>query len=234
MKNHIVLVSAVAFTLMSSVALAADMPVKGPAYPPAPIFTWTGCYVGAVAGYGWGSTDQTFANGNPAIRGTNTDGGTAGGTLGCNYQTGVAVVGIENDISWADFKGSDPDIQNSAFTIGTKANWFDTLRLRFGYAADRTLWYATGGVAFADVKAFESQPGVNPESTVSKNRVGWAAGGGVEYAIDNHWSAKVEYLHISFDGSDYNGFCCGYSSKSSVNLKEDLVRVGINYRFGVW
>ncbi len=212
-------------------ASAADMPVKMPvkAAPVAAPFNWTGCYVGAVAGYGWGSSDQDFFNGNPAIRGTHVDGGTVGGTIGCNYQTGNWVFGVENDLAWADFKGSDPDIQNAAFTIGTKTTWLDTLRGRVGYAFANYLVYATGGVAFTDVKAFESVAGV-PEETISKSRTGWALGGGFEYAFDRNWSAKAEYLHIDFGSSDATGFV-NYSNKARVTLTEDIVRVGLNYRF---
>ena len=140
------------------------MPVK--AAPVAVPFSWTGCYIGAVAGYDWGSSDQDFFNGNPAIGGTHVDGGTVGGTIGCNYQTGNWVFGVENDLAWADFKGSDSDIQNAAFTIGTKTTWLDTLRGRVGYAFANYLVYATGGVAFTDVKAFESVAGL-PEETIS-------------------------------------------------------------------
>jgi outer membrane immunogenic protein len=217
----------------SAPVLAADMPVKAPVYKAsAPSFSWTGCYIGAVAGYGWGSSDQSFVGGGPAIRGADVNGGTAGGTLGCNFQNGLGVWGIENDFSWAGFKGDDPDIQIPSFRIGTKTTWLDTLRLRLGYAADRTLWYVTGGVAFANVKATEVEPGVNPESEVSKTHTGWTLGGGAEYAFDPNWSAKLEYLHVDFNGTGYSGFCCGYSAKGSVNLKEEVVRVGINYRFG--
>jgi outer membrane immunogenic protein len=233
MRTKFVALVGVAFGLaFAQAAVAADMPVKARPMAPAPVpFSWTGCYIGAVAGYGWGKSDQDFAvAGNPpAISGTHVDGGTVGGTIGCNYQTGTWVFGVENDLAWAGFKGSAPDIQNPAFTIGTKTTWLDTLRGRVGYAFGNSLVYATGGVAFADVKAFESFPGV-PEETISNTRTGCALGGGFEYAFDRAWSAKAEYLHIDFGSSNATGFV-NYTNKSRVTLTENIARVGLNYRF---
>ena len=43
---------------LSVPAKAADMPVKYVA--PAPIFTWSGCYVGVNIGYKWGTSKQSY------------------------------------------------------------------------------------------------------------------------------------------------------------------------------
>src|ERR1700681_265126 len=99
-------------------ALAGDLPTKAPIYK-APVvvpvaYSWTGCYVGAHAGYGWGrdkndfgraiATDPTEIEGFPAEFGPfdhNTNGGVVGGQVGCNYQTGNWVVGVEGELWWS-------------------------------------------------------------------------------------------------------------------------------------
>src|ERR1044071_4195741 len=89
---------------MATPSVAADLgprPVfKGPAYI-APVFTWTGFYVGINGGYGWGDSDW-----NPGPPSFDTKGWLAGGTIGYNLQTGSFVWGIEADFDWSNMKGS--------------------------------------------------------------------------------------------------------------------------------
>jgi outer membrane immunogenic protein len=232
MKKFLVAgITAAAFC--SAPAIAADMPVKAPAYKAVdPGFSWTGCYVGVEAGYGWGSTDVNAAtDGHAILHGSHVDGGLGGGTLGCNWQTGAWVWGVENDFSWAGFRGTGLDLSNPAFFEGVKANWLDTLRARVGYAVDRSFWYVTGGAAFSDIKVSAEHLGITPKETESKTATGWTIGGGVEYAIDPHWTAKIEYLYVDF-GRDSYAFT-SYIDRSA-SLKENIVRVGLNYKFGDW
>jgi outer membrane immunogenic protein len=139
-------------------------------------------------------------------------------------------------------------------------DWFATFRGRVGYTANRALWYVTGGLAVADTRFSRTQtwafPGdlcaIDPRNglgdchigSVSKTSAGATAGVGVEWAFSGNWSAKVEYLHIWLD--DNNSFLTQNrgaafagppllvqrfnQSMNDSNL--DLVRVGINYRWG--
>jgi outer membrane immunogenic protein len=193
--------------LVATPALAADMATRGPVYKApaaAPLFNWTGFYIGAHAGYGWG--DTTFVN---------TDGWFGGGQLGVNYQFAPNWVwGVEADVSGADIKGSNaPD----AF----KTDVFGTARLRLGYAVDRVMVYGTGGLAWADSKA--TYLGVTDSST----NLGWALGAGIEYAFAPNWTAKIEYMHMAFGRDDYNISV----PVSNINNKIDTVKVGVNYLF---
>ena len=149
------------FSALSAVApaLAADLGVA-PAYkgPPVPaLYGWTGCYVGIEGGGAWGSSGLTAASGRfagQAITGSfNTSGGLAGGTVGCNYQAGSWVFGVEDDLSWINKQGSAHDIPpfNVNAVNSAREKWLDTLRGRIGYAWDRTLIYATGGLAVDSV-----------------------------------------------------------------------------------
>ena len=104
-------------------------------------------------------------------------------------QLGGVVVGIETDLDWSGIKGSTTT--NCATTCTTSNSWIGTTRGRIGYAFDRFMPYFTGGGAYGRVKASASGIG-----SFSSTEVGWTAGGGVEYAFVNNWSAKIEYLYV--------------------------------------
>ena len=106
--------------LMAVPAAAADMSYPAPApvasYAPAPVFTWTGFYLGANAGYGWGEADAS----------PDVDGFLGGLQAGYNWQgAGPLVFGVEADIQYAD-------VSSSVFTL----DYFGTVRARIGYAFD--------------------------------------------------------------------------------------------------
>lgn len=214
------LLAGVAFFGLSAAAAAADLPARteplAPAFAPVPIFTWTGFYVGVNAGWGWRDDDREPVvlgpgPGIPAgLAGTlvfsnSDDGGfTGGGQIGYNYQIGSFVVGLETDLQWAD---TDKD-QNAIFVAapgftGTfvpgifnsnSPEWWGSLRGRLGFALDRVLIYATGGLAYTD------------------NRTGWALGGGLEWAMPVNWFGSsavtfgLEGLWLSFEEDDDNVF----------------------------
>lgn len=226
-----ILLASVAAALCGAPALAADMPVK--AAPMAPMFSWSGCYVGVEAGGDWGHSRHR-ADDRTTIVDFNADGGVFGGTLGCNAQSGQWVFGVENDLSWTGVKGHELDHPpfNVIATSGTKANWLDTLRGRIGIAVDRSLWYVTGGAAFTDIKQFGDN-GAGITIAQSKSRSGWTAGFGFEQALaDPHWSWKIEYLRVDFGYKLYPGDGIIFANHN-INLTENIVRVGLNWR-GDW
>lgn len=196
---------AIAAALLASTALAADLPTR-PTYkaPPAPVlFNWTGFYAGVHGGYAWGDAD----------------GWLAGGQLGVNYQPAGSpfVWGVEVD-------GAFTNIEDSA-TIGgisgsVEVDHVGTLRARFGSAADRTLYYVTGGLAWAHVDA-----SVTGFGTSSNTHTGWTAGAGIEHAYGNGWSGKIEYLYSDFGSETYFGV-------ASTGFDSHQIRLGLNYRFG--
>jgi outer membrane immunogenic protein len=238
-------VAAISFFGAGSVALAADLPArtytKAPVVVAAPVYNWTGCYIGAEGGGNWGRANTTnltgAATGLPLTAGYNLSGGLAGGTIGCNYQTGHLVIGIEGDASWTNKSGSANDIAPfNLTTVNTlKERWFDTVRGRIGYAWDRVLVYATAGGAFAGTNLRVTDI-LGNSAFDSQTRSGWTAGVGIEYAFLDNWSVKLEYLHADFGSKTYinpaqviNG---ATFNTRSISLTDDLVRVGINYRFG--
>jgi len=199
-------------------AIAADLPArtytKAPA-PLAPIYNWTGFYIGAMGGYASESDNGI-------------KGGFAGGTLGYNWQQGALVFGLEADAAWADINRSAagvvfvPGVGFVAATATAKVQDWGTVRGRIGYAFDQVLIYGTGGYAWADTKLSATALGV----TVSESHVlnGWTAGAGVEVMFAPKWSVKAEYLYKSFTGTNFFNVPSG-------DLNVHSVQAGINYHF---
>ena len=177
------------------------------------------------------------------------DGVTAGVGVGCNYQTGAFVIGAEGDINYSDLgfsqiRGPFPTPTSTPHTWEERfhSNWFATARARAGVVfAERNLLYVTGGAAFAEynwLKAldFPGFVGFRYQGSFDDTRVGWVVGAGWEYAFTNNWSAKVEYLHMDFGNTSavavQNTPGSPFAMTHTVRFREDVVRVGINYRFG--
>jgi len=363
-----VLLAGTALLALGSAAFAADLPSRAPApYIAAPVFTWTGFYVGVNAGYGFADRDNDdFAFGSTGLNvnvggglvapvtpfgGTvvfnnndrSRDGFVGGGQIGYNWQVTPGagwVVGVEGDVQYADLSGGNhnnnfavntgnglflantvapvglgtgiavPTVgsgstnialfnNGSSFGSGCGGNnnfgfggsfsgrcdgdWFATVRGRIGYAWDRVLVYATGGVAFTDSGSrnnnfvgfggfaggaavpavfFVSPAAATAAAAVApgtfgfgRNRaddVGYAVGGGVEYAFTNNWTVKLEGLYVNFGNGDRNNGFAGASvvgvsntgapitaaalgfNNNSRDNDFGVVRVGLNYKFGTW
>jgi outer membrane immunogenic protein len=204
--------------VMALPSFAADMP--WPAYKApssAAPWNWTGFYVGINGGYGFGTSNWTSVG---ATTGDfNVNGALAGGTIGYNLQTGLWVWGLEGDIDASWIKGT-----NATICCETKNSWFATARGRIGYAFDRWMPFITGGAAFGDVKM--TPVGFGSETDT---RFGWTAGGGLEYAFQGAWSAKVEYLYADLGKANCSVATCGVAN--DVIFKTSIVRGGINYHF---
>ena len=221
--------------------LAADLPPpvapppRAPAFVPAiPVFTWTGIYIGANAGYGFGSSSWSTPAGS--VGSFSLNGPLAGGTLGGNYQFGQFVVGAEGDFDWQNLRGASASGICAPAAIGgcaVSSNWLATIRARGGYAMDRVLLYVTGGGAFANIR-----PSTGSLPYGGGTEAGWTAGGGVEYAITDNWTAKAEYLYASFQKATCNSSSCSVGNAvvpglapASVSFRENIVRAGVNYKF---
>ena len=224
MKRVLLSMTAIALVAVATQAAnAADMPARkalppqAVKAPPPPIFNWSGFYVGAHAGYGWG--DSNF---DAAAPGTSFDanGWLFGALAGVNYQVGQTVFGVETDINWSDFGGSGAC---GLATCETEVPWFGTVRGRLGYAADRFMPYITGGLAYGKVEA--NVPGFGGDS---ETRLGWTAGVGAEYAFAPNMSWKTEYLYVDLGGFDCTA--CG-APVPNVDFTSHIVRTGVNVRF---
>ena len=266
--SAIVAVSAIAGI---GAASAADLPArtytKAPAMVVDPAYDWSGFYVGVNVGGDWrndswnyvvdpnpgqqhlGATSRGLvgAAGTGASNGTNFIGG---GQVGYNWQSAGSrwVLSVEADISGMGTRtrtapgflsGGDP------FTVteSDRANWLATFRGRVGYAWDRSLLYATGGLAIADIRLASTYTdllaGDNAAGAGSRTgvRAGFAVGAGWEQALAQNWSVKVEYLYTQFDrvGFDYTILSAsGFTNviHASDRISDNIVRVGLNYKWG--
>src|SRR5579872_2576180 len=137
-------------------ALAADLPAPRPVPPPAyvpvaPLFSWTGFYIGINGGGAFGTSSWSDPNDVPTGN-FSTSGALVGGTLGGNYQLGSFVLGVEGDGDWSNVRGTTFNTSCAVVGCTTKSDWLATVRGRAGWAWDRVLFYGTGGAAFANVQ----------------------------------------------------------------------------------
>jgi outer membrane immunogenic protein len=219
--------------------LAADLPTPSltPPPPSAVFYNWTGFYLGISGGFGTGNS-----NWSDGVIGTSgsfpTSGFLVGGTGGFNYQIAEYVFGIEGDGDWTNLRGNSGSNCGAISAVvappvgcQTQSQWLATVRGRVGYAFDRILLYGTAGAAFANV-----QTGLNPPSTFdSAVEAGWTVGAGVEVAFAQNWTAKAEYLFVDLP----NATCttvgnCGGATGSIVSFNENIIRAGVNFKFGPW
>jgi outer membrane immunogenic protein len=99
---------------------------------------------------------------------------------------------------------------------------------RTGVAFGTVLPYLTGGLAIADIEA----GGRGLGTTSSTTKAGWTVGTGIEWAVVGPWTAKVEYLYADLGKASCSIATCGGTGPADVKLTENVVRAGLNYRFG--
>lgn len=235
MKKSVALTTIVAALACVSVARAADMPVKAPVYkaPPA-VATWTGFYIGVQAGGGWFDPTYNYIPASTSVS-FKTDGFVGGGTLGYNWQTGMLVLGVEGDMSFADVNGSILTSGASATApclsagqgCSAKLDWFGTGRARLGYAMGDFLPYITGGAAVGHIEGSADTGACGgPVCGFDETRWGWTVGGGLEYRFASNWSAKVEYLYMNLGTPSFTA-----PTVTTSDFAYNIVRAGVNIHF---
>lgn len=234
------------------ITFAADMPVKAPKIPPAPIgvYNWSGFYVGAQLGGGWGEPNWTNRT-DPALamffadyvagQGFNhTVSGIIGGAqVGYNWQTGPLVFGLEASYSGADIKGtSRSPVGGADDNFEARIRSLILATGRVGYAWNNWLFYGKGGYAGADVSTsvsdtvgvFAFQLGAGSDRQWHS---GWTAGVGLEYAITSNWIVGIEYDYVSLQSKNHELGSLGGSYLWSVDPNNLHVVVGrLSYKFG--
>jgi outer membrane immunogenic protein len=260
----------IAALLTAGAANAADLPAhpvyKAPVVAPA-VFSWTGCYVGANVGWGFADRNNTgtldgftpdftptvtLGNNVPQNLGLRPEGVIGGGQIGCNWQSGFWVWGVE-----ADFQGSDIHDSTTINLPGTgvfvpststaedRLRWFGTVRARLGFTVTpQWLLYATGGFAYGRVEDsaslfFTPATAGTFFGSHSETRGGWTVGAGTEYAFAptgwGQWSFKIEYLFVDLGTTKVTEFDPVHFPASSISYdfehREHIVRAGLNYRF---
>jgi opacity protein-like surface antigen len=239
--------------------------------PIAALWTWTGFYFGANAGYAAGRfnadtlvSDATLATPLLAVNSSSArKGGIGGGEAGYNWQAGMWLTGIETDVQFSTQRlvGSalcpgavcNPDLAaaglDAPVTLALRHSlgWFGTLRGRLGaLMTPDSIAYVTGGLAVggiehsADSSGFSLDANGNPQPAllpfVARTvKLGWTVGGGIEARIAGNVTGKIEYLHMDF-GADQastlnNQNALPIAVVVNSRITEDIVRLGINYKF---
>lgn len=219
-------------------ALGADMATKAapaPVYVPPP-FSWTGFYIGANVGGGWaqGTVTDTATGGS---FGTGTSGAfIGGGQLGYNYQVGNVVFGVEgffDGIASNNTSRIVTGVSGDSFQAIANTTWTATVAGRLGFTGpgfDHWLFYAKGGGGWVEYNATVSDVTTGISAITSNSQGGWLAGGGIEWAFAQNWTAKVEYQYLGL-----NSFSVGpifVADRFMVNNPNvQAVTVGVNYLF---
>jgi outer membrane immunogenic protein len=218
-------IAALAFTAAVGVgaASAADLTAvpytKAPAYAPAyaaPLYNWTGFYVGGHVGGAWTNERWTNAANTTAFgdldpgegfrqRGSGVFGG---GQMGYNWQASNYVFGLEGAVSAMDNRGS---VHNTVFGLGLddqfswRTNWMATVTGRVGYAVTNNLFYAKGGYAGVNnqLSVVDVAPPVLGSGSATQWHNGWTVGAGWEYGITRNWIVGLEYDYSTFETKRY-------------------------------
>jgi outer membrane immunogenic protein len=234
-------------------AQAADMAPIYKAPAPVPYYNWTGFYAGVNAGYSVARDSNQFNEFAFPFPGqelgefykTSPAGFVGGAQLGYNWQNGNWLVGFETDFQGTGQRDSAcvnlcefgiPGILGTVNSIVTqKLPWFGTVRGRLGATFDRTLFYVTGGLAYGRVDTSISlvDGAFTSVTSASTTRAGWTAGAGVEAALWGNWTGKIEYLYVDLGSQTlFPPNVARVSDTVSLNLRDHIVRLGLNYRFG--
>ena len=237
--------AAATLAALAGSATAADLGARAPAPyypppPPPPVFSWSSCYIGGNIGGGWASHSSNDVTGAVtgvvgADLGSHTASGfIGGGQIGCDYQAGVWVFGVQGMFDGSGMQGSNTDA-TGLFVVNSNIPWLATVTGRIGVtAAPTVLVYAKGGGAWVrDNYTLTAVPGLalaNASATPS----GWTVGGGVEWAFAGNWTAFAEYNYLDFGTPGVTFTPVVGGATFPINIKQNInsFMVGINYRFG--
>ena len=245
-----------ALTVGTATASAADLPArtysKAPTMPVVAVYDWSGVYIGGNIGGGWSNTDMTSTVSDGAIAWPdlapgqgiryNNNGLVGGGHVGVNFQSNSWVYGLELLVSAADIKASvrDPYI-GPPFSAGddvfsTKINTLLLATARIGYAWDRSLLYAKGGYAGANVRLSVSDTVCLPDcgaGSYSNWRSGFTVGAGIEYAVTNNVIVGIEYDFARLGSASVNlGDANARYVLNDAERNVNMVLGRVSYKFG--
>ena len=198
---------------------------------------WSGAYLGAEIGYGWGRDhihDENRTDPFSPVGASdysdhfNLNGALGGIYAGYNFQRGNWVYGIDGDIEASGVNGDNPDWDFGDNTTA-RIRWQGSLRGRVGYAFSNNLVYASGGLALGDIKTeYFDGPDKDSYSTI---KAGWTVGAGFEHAFTPNWIARIDYRYTDF------GRVTDWTKTTDPNWNErnDLtqhsIQVGLAYKF---
>ena len=240
MRKIALLLIAAAGVSLSGAATAADLGTA-PIYrkaPPVVNYLWQGSYIGLYAGGAVADKDAVTVGGPNVVSYDLRSSFIGGYTGGYNWQLSPNwVIGYESETGYIKLKGSANFAAVPTSTAITNIDGaYSAWTARLGYAWDRSLIYAKGGIALTQIQTGVSDPtpGAHIDTRQSKYKVGYAVGAGWEYALDQKWSIKAEYLYLGFEKNyTTNGLFNVTTPISSTTSIPGIHtgKVGVNYKF---
>jgi len=227
---------------MSAPASAADMAARPYTKAPpmvAPIYDWTGFYIGANGGWGQSRNCWDFVGAAGVVTADGCrerSGGLIGGQVGYRWQASQWVFGLEAQGDWADLSSQRVSLINPAFSTRTKTDGIGLFTGQIGYSWNASLLYVKGGAAVTSNRFSILGTLSGAElAAASATRWGGTVGVGWEYGFAPNWSAGIEYDHL-FMGNANNSFSVANlivaGALNRINQDVDMVTLRVNYRFG--
>ena len=201
-------------------------------------FSWEGAFIGLNAGGSFGTTeanDTSQLNRPDAPTWSYDTAGFSGGIeWGYNWQRGCFVFGTASDLGYINLEGSKAHPDFPGTVSSTESNVYLTTRLRAGIAFGRVLLYGTGGAITVNYDATVNDSRATSQSPDGALRPGWTGGAGVEYALNDRWSLKAEYLYFELEHGSVDIHPGGSNDHAFFDHQSDghIVRVGVDYHFG--
>lgn len=220
--------------MLAGAANAADMPVKAmPVKAPPPVaYDWTGAYIGGYFGDAISNTKAHTDALTSGVADMNVKGFTVGGTAGYNWQFNPRfLVGVEGDLGWLSINKTTMQWNDFA-NIGEKADWFGTVRARFGYVTGPSLLYVTGGGAFVHVRDSFGGTATAGPTAFESTKGGWTVGGGIETKLSRSWTAKTEYVYVNVGSSNFPSNVFGGPFGTTFDHSFHVIKTGLNYKLG--
>lgn len=220
-----------------STALSLIAPAASAADFVEPTYDWNGVYAGVFAGIGHTSSDWEGTDGDPEFDPVDVDETLSettvllGGLVGVNFQKDKLVFGAEADLAWFDSREHENLDGAEGLDITSDINLLGSLRARLGYAEDRTLFYVTGGAAFADAEHTWDDGGGNdmPSKSVKLN-FGWVVGAGIEHAWTDDWLVRLEGFYYDLGSKDRTVSDANETDEFEVKQDIWVGRIGISYK----
>jgi outer membrane immunogenic protein len=218
----------------SAADLAARPYTKAPPVYVAPIYDWSGFYIGGNGGWGQVRNCVDFLGVTDGCR--ERSGGLVGGQLGYRWQASQWVFGLEAQGDWADLSNQRVSLINPLFSTRTKTDGIGLFTGQIGYAWNASLLYVKGGAAVTSTRFSILSTITDSElAAASATRWGGTVGVGWEYGFAPNWSAGIEYDHL-FMGDSNNSFSVNAVPAAFLNDRisqdVDMVTLRINYKFG--
>ena len=234
MKRILLTTVALGALALGSPVIAADLPVKA---APAPVYDWTGVFIGGFGGYAFGNHNLNNATGPAGFANFTTNweshGPFGGGEVGGYWQTGGFVIGVAGDGAWTNVNGTDNNTigQNGLAQIDSnKLKWVASLRATGGIPVDRLLLFFTAGWAGGAIDHTDINPGVGVDK-FSVQRSGFAAGGGIAYAMTDNIIGKIEYRFYDL-GTYHRDAPLNGLQPYTVTATYSTVLLGLDFKFG--